>query len=124
MKRNDLIKGFALMFSVVMLTACSQPSVDNQPSIEGSWVEPIPGMSDQEQGFTLGSDGKATSINMATLQYESWKQDGDLLILSGKSIGNHQTISFTDTLVVEKLSSDSLSVKQKGNTRAYSREKK
>lgn len=45
---------------------------------------------------------------MATLVYESWKQKGDQLILTGKSIGNGQTIEFTDTLEIIKLSADSL----------------
>ena len=82
---------------MALLPAC------NGASIEGAWVEPVPGMENMQQGFVLEPDGTASSINMATLQYESWKKEGDVLILAGKSIGNHQTIAFSDTLVIKDL---------------------
>ncbi len=90
----------------VVCTACSGNS------IEGGWVEPVPGMENQMQGVNLEKGGKASSINMATLQYESWEKQGDKLILSGKSIGNHETGSFTDTLVIEKLTENELTLKK------------
>ena len=90
----------------VVCTACSGIS------IEGEWVEPVPGMENQMQGVNLEKGGKASSINMATLQYESWEKQGDKLILSGKSIGNHETGSFTDTLVIEKLTENELTLKK------------
>lgn len=90
----------------VVCTACSGNS------IEGRWVEPVPGMENQMQGVNLEKGGKASSINMATLQYESWEKQGDKLILSGKSIGNHETGSFTDTLVIEKLTENELTLKK------------
>lgn len=37
---------------------------------------------------------------------------GNRLLLSGTSIGNHQNISFTDTLTIEKLTQDSLILKR------------
>ena len=60
------------------------------------------------QGIKIESGGKASSINMATLQYETWESKDGKLILTGKSIGNHRTLSFTDTLMIEKLTQDSL----------------
>ncbi len=72
----------------------------------------MPGMENQMQGVNLEKGGKASSINMATLQYESWEKQGDKLILSGKSIGNHETGSFTDTLVIEKLTENELTLKK------------
>ena len=64
--------------------------------------------------MTLAKEGKASSIGMATLQYESWQllPDGQL-ILNGKSIGNGQTISFSDTLAILSLQQDTLTL-QKG----------
>lgn len=63
--------------------------------------------------YTLFSvDGSAFSIHMATLKYEKCRKEGNLLFLSGISIGNHQNISFTDTLTVEKLTQDSLILKR------------
>lgn len=86
----------------VLLTAC------NGTDIDGLWVESVPGMDNLIQGFNLEAGGKASSVNMVTLQYETWEKKGDKLILTGKSIGNHQTLSFADTLVIEKVTRDSL----------------
>lgn len=46
--------------------------------IEGKWTEPVPGMGNQMQGIELKEDGKASSINMATLQYEKWEKKGEM----------------------------------------------
>lgn len=114
MKSKRVLKGVVLALSAVALSAC------NQIGIEGSWVEPVPGMPHMEQGFTLEAGGKATSINMETLQYETWSRKDDLLILTGKSIGNRQTIPFSDTLTIRKLTRDSLILEYKGMVRSYS----
>lgn len=47
---------------------------------------------------------------MATLQYETWEQDGNLLILTGKSIGNKQTCGFSDTLLIKELTDNTLTL--------------
>ncbi|HPT21271.1 MAG TPA: lipocalin family protein [Bacteroidales bacterium] len=100
-------------------TGCSS----QQDGITGSWVQPIPGQEGKCQGINLEQGGKASSINMSTLLMESWKVTDNNLIISGKSIGNGQTICFTDTLVVKHVSKDTLVLK-KGNmdmiyTRGY-----
>ena len=56
----------------------------------------------------MEADGKAGSVNMASLVYEAWKEQDGRLILFGKSIGNHLTTSFSDTLVIERYTADSL----------------
>ena len=76
--------------------------------MEGIWLEPVPGMGQQMQGFRLEPGGRALSVGMATLQYEAWERKGDRLILSGKSMGNGQTLPFVDTLDIERLTPDSL----------------
>lgn len=101
-----LIKGVCVLVTAIMLTACSENSM------EGKWVEPVPGMENQVQGIHLEEGGKASSINMATLQYENWKKDGNQLILSGKSIGNDQTLPFSDTLTIENLTDSELTLKK------------
>ena len=102
----NISKGLFTLFTVVGSAACSNVQ------IEGSWIEPVPGMPEMVQGITLENGGKATSINMATLQYESWEKNGDKLVLSGKSIGNHQTISFFVTLQIEELTTENLVLKK------------
>ncbi len=104
--------------SILLLTACG-----NGTDLAGKWLQPVPGLPDLEQGFILEKNGKASSVNMATLQYETWKKESDLLILSGKSIGNHQTISFQDTLVIERLTQDSLMVRKGELILSYTRKK-
>lgn len=103
----EIFRNLTVVLAITTLVAC------NDVTIEGSWVEPVPGISNLKQGFTLEANGSASSINMlTTLKYEKWKKEGDLLLLSGISIGNHQSISFTDTLTVEQLTQDSLILKK------------
>ncbi len=111
-------KKLAVIFSISTLIAC------NNTTLEGSWIEPIPGMPDMQQGFTLEADGSASSINMSTLKYEKWKKEGNLLFLSGISIGNHQSFSFTDTLAIENLTQDSLILKKGEQVLRYSKSNK
>ncbi len=89
------LRDLTAVLGMVALTAC------NNASIEGSWVEPVPGMPGMQQGFVLDGDGSASSINMATLKYEAWKKVGNRLLLSGTSIGNQSHLfRITDTIIV------------------------
>mgnify|MGYP001043093547 CR=1 FL=1 len=76
------------------------PEAKEEVSALGDWVKPIPGIGGEE-GISIMADGKAASINRATLVYESWEQSGDTLFVSGKSIGNGSTCEMTDTLLVQ-----------------------
>lgn len=87
----------------------------------GAWVQPVNGMPGQVQGVLLKSGGEAKSVNMETLVYEGWKKEGDVLILTGKSIGNGQTIAFADTLHIDKVTSDSLVLSDGGYTEKYTK---
>ena len=58
---------------------------------------------------------------MATLKYETWSRKGDCLVLSGQSIGNGQTLQFTDTLRIVKVDSDNLVVERGGTTSTFRR---
>lgn len=116
MKTKTIFKGMSGIIAAIALTACSGTG------IEGKWVEPIPGMEHMMQGINLEKGGKASSINMATLQYEKWEKKDNLLILSGKSIGNHVTGSFTDTLAIEKLTENELTVKRGALTINYKKQ--
>lgn len=110
-------KMFTLLTAIAILfSACR-----NEATLTGQWIEPIPGSRDAIQGFELKENGEATSINMSTLQYKQWIREGDRLILSGESIGNHQTISFSDTLEICQLTSDSLILKKDSYIRNFAR---
>lgn len=117
MKRKNYHKGMLLGLLTVSFTACG-----NADSLVGKWVQPVPGLPGLQQGFELEEGGKASSVNMATLQYETWQQTGKSLILTGKSIGNRQTIPFADTLNIERLTPDSLILTKGRLTLRYARE--
>ena len=102
MKKKNFIPFIAI---AVLCAACH-----DKTTLTGDWIEPVPGNTNTTQGFSLKENGEATSINMAT-------------ILSGESIGNHQTISFSDTLKFFKLSEDSLILKKGDLVKTYTRPK-
>lgn len=99
-----------LIFSIAVVAmafaACGNKK--GTDSIVGSWVMPIEGQPGQVQGIKIEEGGKASSINMATLVYKNWEQQGDNLYLTVKSIGNGMEIEGIDTLKIEKVTTDSL----------------
>ena len=77
----------------------------------GNWIEVMPVNQHIVQGVSLYEKGEASSIGMATLQYQHWGLTGDSrLVLEGKSIGNGQTIEFADTLDIVSFSGDTLTL--------------
>ena len=91
------MKKMILFFPILMLSACSLFSMKQDPLV-GHWVEIMPMNKQIVQGINLNSDGTASSIGMSTLQYETWQRKDNQVLLTGKSIGNGQTIDFSDTL--------------------------
>lgn len=98
------MKKIISIISLIFLSACGEPD------ITGRWIEPLPGIADGApvQGIILNADGTAESINMATLKYETWSRDGDIITLTGTSIGNGQTIKFSDRYYIKELSRSTL----------------
>ena len=115
-KKTSLPRHIRLMPVALLACACTQAD------IVGEWTQPVPGMEDMTQGFALEQGGTASSINMATLQYEKWERQGDLLILSGKSIGNGQTPDFSDTLRIDLLTDTELTLTRGNLTLEYTRQ--
>ncbi len=114
-----MAKFTTMAFMLLLFVGCT-----NNDEIIGSWTELIPGQAEGQsgvQGVNIELNGKASSINMATLVYESWSRIGDSLLLSGKSIGNGQTLTFTDTLKIERISADSLILKRGTYDISYAR---
>ena len=106
-KKNNVRIAALVVVAALSISSCTQK--ETTPEIQGTWVQPIPGMTEQVQGFTLYSDGSAESVNMATLQYTQWSlPEPETLILYGLSIGNGQTIEFCDAVAIALLSYDSL----------------
>lgn len=109
------------IIATLLAASCTVFSCNSNKDIAGEWLESTPGMEHLEQGFILEKDGKASSINMHTLKYESWKKEGNKLILFGQSSGNGMTIPFSDTLSICSLTDDSLIVKRFALTRRFAR---
>lgn len=83
--------------------------------LTGAWVEPIPGMEDQQQGFLLQNDGIAASVNMATLRYTAWRYlEPDTIELDVISIGNGSFSKDVETLTIISLTDDTLVVDRSG----------
>ncbi len=77
-------------------------------SLEGEWLQPVPALPGQVQGMRLEAGGNAYSINMQTLLYTRWNRHEDNLILEGKSLGNGQTLVFSESYRIEKLTRQKL----------------
>ena len=107
------------MLATTLLTGLLAACSGNSASVTGVWIEPIPGMEDQVQGIKLEEGGIASSVNMATLVYKNWKQEGDQLILAG----NGQTIEFIDTMKIKKITADSLVLDNRGMEIRYAKQK-
>ncbi len=114
--KGDVMKKIIFVIFGLFLSACSE-----NKGIEGKWVEPIPGMPEIQQGFNLEQGGVAESINMATLQYYAWEVKDNILILSGKSIGNHQTIDFTEEYEIASVDDGKLILKNGDFVREFIR---
>ncbi len=110
------MKKLISVLCALFLVACGDTD------ISGTWTQPVPGMAGLNQGFTLNTDGTASSVNMATLAYDTWRRDGDTIIMTGRSIGNGQTIEFTETYTIEQLTPDTLVLRNGDATFTYSRE--
>lgn len=112
-----------LVVASCMLASCHTATQRQEKEIVGNWMEVMPADMPFEQGMTLNADGTAASIGMATLKYESWSLEDGKLVLKGKSIGNGQTIDFSDTLEVVVLTADSMRLAGNNSYQAYYRVK-
>lgn len=78
--------------------------VGNQTYTEavGRWTYPDPINAKNVVGVQIDIEGKASSINMATLVYDKWALTNtpSEIVLYGQSIGNGQTINFADTALI------------------------
>lgn len=99
-------KALKLLFvCLLFLVGCSKDP------LVGRWVRPVEGQAGQVQGMALKADGTASSINMETLVYQTWKRDGDVLRLTGQSIGNGQTIDVSEEYRIESLDRKQLTLR-------------
>lgn len=118
MKPYALLIGLAI--ASALFFACQKrdgtpTKEDTEDLLAGSWVQPVVGLEGQMEGFTLGADHSAQSINMHTLSIEGWDVEDGYLNLKTKSIGNGQTIDLIVAYKIDKLDKDSLILSENGN---------
>lgn len=110
-----------MKIKIILMTAFLLFACGREVALEGKWVQPIPGM-DGQQGISLEKNGKASSINMSTLLYEAWRQDGNKLILTGQSLGNGLTIDFEAVYEIVTLNAQNLVLKDGESIETYQRQ--
>lgn len=108
-----------LFLLLLSLCACSGKSGKN---MNGIWIEQMPQSINYLQGFNLKDNGIAESVGTKTLLYNKWEVKEDKLILSGESVGNGQSILFSDTMIIVKYCADTLVVKRKNTNVVYIRQ--
>ena len=127
--------------AITMMASCGQKTCKNtsatdsiaaadslqktfeETDVVGQWTMPDPIDSTKEMGIELMKEGKAKSINMATLPYDSWEMaaDGSSVIVHGKSVGNGQTFDIADTVIIAKGDNDILTMTLKGTDVVYTK---
>ena len=117
----------ASAMAILMIASCNQTSntntsekqdsPDNSQKLVGRWLQPIPGQENQQQGFELKTDHSAESVNTNTMKYEKWKLSKDTLLLWGHTEGVAEQSSFTDTLLIKKISESELVTSYKGGSK-------
>lgn len=109
-----------LSVPALLAASCSNNKASfSEEQFLGKWHEVMPVNQHFVQGVDLQEGGQAESIGMATLKYNGWSlqqsADGGCdIILTGESIGNGQTIRFSDTLRVISLQNDTLTLGKGG----------
>ncbi|MBQ8307562.1 MAG: hypothetical protein IJX56_02015 [Alistipes sp.] len=88
----------------------------------GRWIEVGPDAA-YGMGIELAPKGNAYSIGMQTLIFRAWQltPQGEIL-LSGHSLGNGQSLSFSEEWRIQHLSSESLILAQEDLTLRFRRE--
>ncbi|NKI27434.1 lipocalin family protein [Arenibacter sp. 6A1] len=73
----------------------------------GSWKD----YSEFALHFTLFKDGSASSDNMKTLLYKTWEVNENKITFTVESIGNGTSFIDNETYIIDKLTKDSLILK-------------
>ena len=89
----------------------------------GKWTMPDPISPESVMGIEIMVEGEAKSINMATLVYTSWELQGEMnkILLKGQSLGNGQTIDFTETGVIAQTADGNYTLTIEGTGTVYTK---
>ncbi|NKI28172.1 lipocalin family protein [Arenibacter sp. 6A1] len=117
------IKTIQILFLIGMLVmgSCKNPKkntseIQNEEKhgatvdkelLVGSWKD----QSEFALHFTLFKDGSASSDNMKTLLYRNWEVQGNQITFTVESIGNGTSFMDDETYIIDRLTKDSLILK-------------
>lgn len=99
------------------LVCCKRKEID----VAGAWARiDYDSPTRWGQVIQLNPDGTAVAVGIDNLILDSWNRDGDMLILSGKRVISRISLPFTDTLEIEKRTTqDSLFLRQGDKIQAF-----
>jgi hypothetical protein len=82
----------------------------NADQLVGTWLQPVPGVDKEMQGFLLKKNGKAVSVNTYSMVYDKWQLQHDTLLLWNHAEGTHSkdTAATIDTTIIKLLTDSSL----------------
>ena len=89
----------------------------------GRWTVPDPSAPAKVMGVELQTEGRAQSINMATLVYTGWELQGEAgkILLKGVSEGSGSPIEFTETATIAKDADGIYTLTIEGNGAVYTK---
>ena len=93
---------------------------NNQDLIVGFWKDTSP----SALHFTLFADGTARSDNMNTLLYKNWRINGNKIIFTVESIGNHTSSVNEEIYEIQKLDEEELILSKKNQLYKYRKSEK
>lgn len=101
------MKKVLILAAITACTVCCKPE---EIDITGTWCHSRPGWG---ESLIFRPDGTATSVNLDNIMLEKWRRNGDTLFITGIRIGRPISIRITDTVLIDKRSTnDSLFLRQ------------
>jgi hypothetical protein len=107
--------------AVLLAPDKSATEVINLSTLLGNWVEPNPLDGSDVQGVQLKEGGIASSINISTQTYKTWRIFNGQLVLTSVSEGAGDEDEDVDTFNIKSLGSDSLCIANSNETHQFSR---
>jgi len=98
------------MTDSVAILATTDTVTYKADQLVGKWLQPVPGLDKEKQGFLLTKNGKAVSINTYSLVYDKWLLQHDTLLLWNHAEGtfSKDTAATIDTMIIRSLTDTTL----------------
>lgn len=105
--------------SLLIMNGCRK----TQNHLYGSWILDNGKTESKDiHGFNLGKSGYASAINNPRQQYEQWRLDDNMLIISGKYLSDSNFTNITDTFYIKYVDDNRLIVNRNNIKYHYKKE--